>query len=40
MAAFLYFVYGSKSAYLFGAVIVVVPLILALKLPKPDKASH
>jgi MFS family permease len=40
MAAFLYFVYGSKSAYLFGAVIVVVPFILALKLPKPDKASH
>jgi MFS family permease len=40
MAAFLYFAYGSKSAYLFGAVIVVIPFILALKLPKPNKESH
>jgi hypothetical protein len=37
MAAFLYFAYGSKSAYLFGAIIVVIPFILALKLPKPVK---
>ena len=39
LAAFVYFIYGSKSAYLFGAIIVVVPLILALKLPKPIKES-
>ncbi|MFT5826808.1 MAG: MFS family permease, partial [Yoonia sp.] len=37
VAALVYFAYGSKSAYLFGAVIVVAPLILALKLPKPVK---
>ena len=37
VAALVYFAYGSKSTYLFGAVIVVVPLILALKLPKPSK---
>lgn len=37
LAALVYFVYGSKSAYLFGAVIVIAPLILALKLPKPNK---
>ena len=40
MAAFLYFAYGSKSAYLFGAVIVVIPFILALKLPIPVKENH
>jgi MFS family permease len=38
VAAFTYFAYGSKSAYLFGAVVVIVPFILALKLPKPVKA--
>ena len=37
LAAFAYFAYGSKSAYLFGAVIVILPFILALKLPKPVK---
>ena len=35
LAALVYFAYGSQSAYLFGAVIVVLPLVLALKLPKP-----
>ena len=38
MAAFIYFIYGSKSTYLFGALIVAIPLILALKLPLPEKA--
>jgi len=37
LAAFAYFVYGSQSAYLFGAIIVVIPLVMALKLPKPVK---
>lgn len=36
-AALVYFAYGSKSAYLFGAMIVVLPLLLALSLPKPQK---
>lgn len=39
VAAFAYFAYGSKSAYLFGAVVVIVPFILALKLPKPAKVE-
>lgn len=39
VAAFVYFVYGSKSAYLFGAVVVILPLVMALKLPKPEKAA-
>jgi MFS family permease len=39
LAAFAYFAYGSKSAYLFGAIIVILPFILALKLPKPIKHS-
>ena len=39
VAAFVYFVYGSKSAYLFGAVVVILPLVMALKLPKPEKAD-
>mgnify|MGYP005841365077 CR=1 FL=1 len=39
LAAFVYFIYGSQSAYLFGAIIVIVPLIMALKLPKPVKAT-
>ncbi|MGK0456444.1 MAG: MFS family permease [Zhongshania aliphaticivorans] len=37
LAAFAFFAYGSKSAYLFGAIIVALPLILAFKLTKPDK---
>jgi len=39
VAALVYFAYGSKSAYLFGALIVVVPFILALSLPKPVKVE-
>ena len=39
VAAFVYFVYGSKSAYLFGAVVVILPLVMALKLPKPHKGT-
>ena len=38
VAAFIYFIYGSQSTYLFGALIVVIPLIMALKLPLPEKA--
>ena len=38
VAAFIYFVYGSLSTYLFGALVVVIPLIKALKLPLPRKA--
>ena len=39
VAAFVYFAYGSKSTYLFGALIVVAPLLLAWNLPKPSKDS-
>ncbi len=39
VAAFVYFAYGSQSAYLLGAVVVIVPLILALKLPQPRKTA-
>ena len=38
VAAFIYFVYGSLSTYLFGALVVVIPLVKALKLPLPRKA--
>ena len=38
VAAILYFIYGSSSAYLFGAALVVLPLLIALKLPQP--AAH
>lgn len=37
LAAFAFFTCGSESAYFFGAIIVVLPLFMALKLPKPDK---
>lgn len=37
LAAFAFFVFGSKSAYLAGAVIVTIPFFLSLKLPKPQK---
>ena len=37
VAAFVYFAYGSQSAYLFGAVVVILPLLMALKLPQPEK---
>ena len=39
MAAFVYFSYGSQSAYLFGAVIVILPFVLALSLPKPGQEN-
>lgn len=39
LAAFVYFAYGSKSAYLFGAVIIILPFILSLSLPKPEKTE-
>jgi MFS family permease len=37
VAAFVYFAYGSQSAYLLGALVVIIPLIMALKLPQPEK---
>jgi MFS family permease len=37
LAAFVFFAYGSKSAYLSGAIIIVLPLFMAFRLPKPDK---
>jgi MFS family permease len=37
LAAFTFFAFGSKSAYIAGAVIVILPLFLAFKLPKPSK---
>ena len=36
-AAFVYFIYGSQSAYFFGALVLIIPLVMALKLPKPVK---
>lgn len=38
VAAFVYFVYGSQSAYLLGGLVLIIPLMMALKLPQPDKA--
>jgi MFS family permease len=37
VAAFVYFAYGSQSAYFFGAIVVLIPLAMALPLPKPEK---
>lgn len=37
IAAFVYFSYGSQTAYLFGAVVVIIPFIMGLKLPQPVK---
>lgn len=39
LAAFSYFAYGAKSAYLFGAILVLIPFFLALPLPKPVKEN-
>jgi MFS family permease len=39
VAAFAYFAYGSQAAYLFGALVVVIPLVMALKLPHPEKSG-
>lgn len=38
-AAMLYFAYGSKSAYLCGALVIIVPFFMALSLPKPEKVE-
>lgn len=37
-AAFAYFVYGSQSSYFFGALLLLIPLSMAITLPKPK--SH
>jgi MFS family permease len=37
VAAFSYFAFGSQSAYLFGAIIAIIPLVMAFKLPQPEK---
>ncbi len=37
VAALAYFSFGSKSAYLFGSVLLVVPLVMANFLPRPNK---
>ena len=39
VAAFIYFIYGSESAYLYGAFVVLIPLLMALKLPLPKKVQ-
>ncbi len=39
MAAFVYFSYGSQSAYIFGAAIVVLPFLLSLSLPKVNEGN-
>ncbi len=37
LAAFAFFACGSGSAYFFGAIIILLPLVMALRLPKPNK---
>ena len=39
VAALAYFSFGSKSAYLFGSVLLVVPLVMAYFLPSPNKCN-
>ncbi|MGB0417059.1 MAG: MFS transporter [Coraliomargarita sp.] len=39
VAALIYFSWGSQSAYLYGAVIVVLPFLMSLRLPKPATPS-
>jgi len=39
-AAMLYFAYGSQSAYFCGALLIIVPFIMALNLPKPEKVAE
>ena len=39
IAAFVYFAYGSRSAYMFGAIIVILPLVIAFTLPQPKKVN-
>ena len=38
-AAVIYFSYGSKVAYCFGGLFVLIPFLIALKLPQPDKGE-
>jgi uncharacterized membrane protein YgaE (UPF0421/DUF939 family) len=39
LAALIYFVYGSSSAYFFGALLILAPFLLALRLPQPTKGE-
>lgn len=39
MAAFAFFAYGSKSAYLMGAFLVLVPFLLSFRLPQPKHSE-
>ncbi len=39
LAAVLYFAYGSKHAYLYGALLIFIPFVMALSLPKPQKTT-
>ncbi len=36
VAAFAYFSYGASSAYLFGATIILLPVVMSISLPKPE----
>jgi len=38
-AALLYFAYGSNNAYLAGSMLIVLPFLMALRLPKPIKLA-
>jgi MFS family permease len=38
-AAIIYFAYGSQNAYLCGALLIILPFIMALSLPKPEKTA-
>ena len=37
VAALAYFSFGSKSAYLFGSLLLIIPLVMAHFLPKPNE---
>ena len=36
LAGFAYFVYGSKVAYLLGAIILILPLVIMFRIAKPN----
>jgi MFS family permease len=38
-AAIIYFAYGSQNAYLCGALLIILPFLMALSLPKPEKTA-
>ena len=40
VAALIYFAYGAQSAYLLGGLMLIIPLLLALKLPQPSEAPE